>query len=276
MISVLILTLNEERNLPRCLEAVSWSDDVVVLDSGSTDRTVEIAEQAGARVVIRPFDNEREHRLFSIREINFKYPWVCNPDADEVITPELRDEMQRLVADESRNEVAYRCRFKNMFMGRWIRHSSMYPVWVMRLFRPECISFKREINLEYVVDGKQGFMDAHFKHYSFNNGLNAWFDKHNRYSWHEATETLQDLDDGKMDWRGLISGDPVRRQKAIKQASFRVPCRPLMRFIYMYFVKLGFLDGMPGFHYCRLLSIYEYMITMKVAEQRRREKQLSM
>src|SRR5438105_2567412 len=118
MISVLILTLNEEANLARCLDSVKWSDDIVVLDSLSTDKTVEIARAAGARVYQRKFDNERDQRTYSVREIKFKYPWVYNPDADEVTPPELRDEMLAAVADPSQDAVAYRLRFKTIFMGK--------------------------------------------------------------------------------------------------------------------------------------------------------------
>src|SRR5690348_11403726 len=109
--SVLILTLNEEKNLPRCLESVRWSDDVVVFDSYSQDRTVEIARAWGARVYQRQFDNERDHRDASLR-VDFKHPWVFNPDADEVCTPELASEMGCVVADTARQEAAYRVRFK--------------------------------------------------------------------------------------------------------------------------------------------------------------------
>ena len=103
MISVLILTLNEEASLPACLAAVQWCDDVIVFDSFSTDRTVEIAQAAGARVFQRAFDNERDHRAASLR-LPFQHPWVYNPDADEVTTPELRDEMRRVVAERARLE----------------------------------------------------------------------------------------------------------------------------------------------------------------------------
>jgi len=125
-VSVLILTLNEEVNLPSCLESVSWCDDIVVFDSYSTDRTVEIAKAYGARVVRRHFDNERGHRAASLR-VGFKHPWVYNPDADEVTPEDLRDEILRTVADPTLTPMAYRMRFKNMFMGKWICHSSLYP-----------------------------------------------------------------------------------------------------------------------------------------------------
>ncbi len=274
MISVLILTLNEEATLPACLEAVKWSDDIIVYDSCSTDRTVEIAKAAGARVHQRAFDNERDHRAASL-QLGFKHPWVYNPDADEITTPELRDEMLRVVADPARAEVAYRARFKTMFCGQWIKHSSLYPTWVVRLFQPKKISFERSINLQYVVDGSEGRLENHFEHYTFSKGLNAWFEKHNRYSWHEAVESLKSLTEHRLQWKDLLSANSVARRRALKELSFRVPCRPLLRFFYMYFLRFGFLDGRAGLAYCRMLSIYENMIVLKMNEIRRRRSGLS-
>ena len=179
MISVLILTFNEEQNLPACLASLHWSDDIVVFDSFSTDRTIEIAKAAGARIVQRQFDNEKDHRTAAL-QVSFRHPWVYNPDADEITPVELRNEMLAVVSDPARTEVAYRMRFKNMFMGCWIKHSSLYPTWVMRLFQPARISFERSINLRYVADGREGMLQNHFEHHSFNKGLSAWFETHNR------------------------------------------------------------------------------------------------
>ena len=144
-ISVLIMTLDEEINLPACLAAVSWSDDVVVLDSYSTDRTVEIARAAGARVYQHEYINELSQRRYGLKEIAFKHPWVYLPDADEVTPPELREEMLELVADPDLREAAFRCRFKVFFMGRWLRFSSLYPTWVIRLVRPDRIDFEQRV-----------------------------------------------------------------------------------------------------------------------------------
>lgn len=270
MISVLILTLNEERNLPQCLEAVRWSDDVVVFDSGSTDRTVEIAKAAGARVVTRPFDNERLHRTASL-QVGFKHSWVFNPDADEIPEPELIEEMKQVVQDDKQHDVAYRVRFKNMFMGRWLRFSSLYPTWIVRLFRPDKVAFERDINLRYVIHGSEGRLNGHLRHYSFNNGLHAWFDKHNRYSTAEAQEAIRLIQSGQgVRWRSLIGWNSVERRRALKELSFRLPFRSSLRFLYSYFVRLGFLDGIPGYTYCRMLAMYEGMIALKIREQRRR------
>lgn len=274
-LSVLILTLNEQANLEPCLKAVQWSDDIVVFDSFSTDRTVDIARQAGARVIQRRFDDEQSHRTASL-QISFKHPWVYNPDADEITPAALRDEMLQRVRKTERPEVAYRVRFKTMFMGRWIKHSSLYPTWVVRLFKPEAVSFERAINLRYVIRGPEGRLQNHFEHQGFNKGLKAWFEKHNRYAWGEAAESFKSLSRDSFKWTELLAADPVVRRRALKELSFRLPARPWLRFLYMYFLRLGFLDGVPGYHYCRLLSIYEYMIVLNMKEILRRQRGLPM
>lgn len=275
MISVLILTFNEEKNLPRCLEAVRWADDIVVLDSFSTDRTVEIAKAAGARVYQRSFDNEAAQRTFSLREIEFKHPWVYNPDADEEPSLELCREMLAAIHNGTGDIVAYRMRFKTMFMGKWIRFSSLYPTWVVRLFRPEKVKFERSINLTYLVEGETGLLQGHFLHHTFNNGLDAWFLKHNVYSQYEAKETLAALSKKYNSWMDLVAPKAsTERRRALKELSFRLPLRPTLRFLYMYLVRGGILDGAEGLTYCRLLAIYEYMIVLKVSELRRRERGL--
>jgi hypothetical protein len=235
---------------------------------------VDIAKSAGARVVQRSFDDEKNQREASLR-IHFKYPWVYNPDADEITPPELHDEIIKVICDPNRTEVAYRVRFKTMFMGRWIRHSSLYPTWVVRLFRPEKIYFSRNINLQYIVDGPEGKLENHFEHHSFNKGMNAWIEKHNRYSWHEAHEAIKSLDESPVPWIDIFAISSVLRRKALKELSFRLPFRPTLRFLYMYILHLGFLDGWAGLTYCRLLSIYEYLIVLKMEELRRRAKGLS-
>jgi glycosyltransferase involved in cell wall biosynthesis len=275
-VSVLIMTLDEEVNLPACLASVAWSDDIVVLDSFSSDKTVEIAKAAGARVYQHEYVNELSQRRYGLKEIPFKHPWVYIPDADEVTPPELREEILAIAADSDRPESAFRSRFKVFFMGRWLRYSSLYPTWVVRLVRPDRIDFEqREINCYWLVDGPEGRLRNHFIHYSFNKGISWWFEKHNRYSWHEARESLKSLADERLKWDDVVhAADPVRRRRMLKSLSFRFPCRPFLRFIYMYVLRRGFLDGWPGYVYCRLLASYEFMIVIKIAEIRRRQQGL--
>ncbi|WEK48980.1 MAG: glycosyltransferase family 2 protein [Candidatus Kaistia colombiensis] len=179
-VSVLILTLDEEANLAACLASVRWSDDIVVLDSFSRDRTVEIARSFGARVYQRRFDSEPAQRSHGLRGIGYKNPLVYLPDADEITPPELRDEILRIARSPHRAEVAFQVRSRTMFMGRWLRWSGLYPTWFVRLVEPHRVQFEREINLRTVADGPEGKLEGHLLHYTFNKGLNAWYDKHNR------------------------------------------------------------------------------------------------
>lgn len=273
-VSVLILTLDEEINLPACLESIRWCDDVVVFDSFSSDRTVEIAQEFGARVIQRKFDNWSAHQNWAVQNIDFKHPWVYYTDADERVPADLAREIQEVVSDPNRQEVAYRLRFKNMFMGKWNKHSSLYPTWVLRLFRPDKIRWERLCNPVPVVDGLEGKLNSHFEHYSFNKGLSDWFRKHNQYSQQEAQELIKTVEKG-VDWKRLFSLDAAQRRIGLKQLAFHLPFRPFAVFCYLYFVRLGFLDGMAGLTYCRLRAIYETMIDLKVIELRRREKGLS-
>jgi uncharacterized SAM-binding protein YcdF (DUF218 family)/glycosyltransferase involved in cell wall biosynthesis len=267
-VSVLILTRNEEVSLPACLRSVEWSDDIVVFDSFSDDRTVEIAKAAGARVYQRVFDNERDHRIASL-QLPFAHPWVYNPDADEITPPELRDEILRVIADCDRPETAYRVRFKTIFCGTWIKYSSLYPTWVVRLFQPGRIAFERSVNLRYLIDGHEGRLQNHFEHHAFNKGIGAWLAKHNDYSASEAAESLKSLSAHSFKWTELLSISPVHRRRALKELSFRLPFRPTLRFVYMYIFRRGFLDGRPGFDYCVLLGMYEQMIVLKMKELQR-------
>jgi glycosyltransferase involved in cell wall biosynthesis len=273
-VSVLILTLDEELNLPACLASVSWSDDIVVLDSFSQDRTVEIAREFGARVYLRRFDSEPSQRSFGLNEIAYKNRFVYLPDADEVTPPALRDEILAIAAAPGRPEVAFHVRSRTMFMGRWLRRSGLYPTWFVRLVEPGRVRFEREINLRTVADGPEGRLDSHLLHYTFNKGLNAWFEKHNRYSWHEARESRKSLAAERVDWGALLFTTGAERRRALKTLSFRLPCRPLLRFLYMYLLRGGFLDGRAGFIYCRLLMTYETMIVAKMIEIQRRDKGL--
>jgi glycosyltransferase involved in cell wall biosynthesis len=272
-VSVLVLTLNEEINLQRCLDSVAWSDDVIVLDSFSTDRTIDIAKAAGARIIQRKFDNWSGHQNWAVKNIDFKHPWVYYTDADEVVSPELAHAIDAATADPNRREVAYFVKRKEMLWGRWLRRSSQYPVWLLRLFKPDKIHWERLVNPVAVVDGPSGHLARDIIHFSFSKGLHEWVAKHCKYAEFEAQEALRSIRTGMEDFWGMFAvGDPVRRRKAMKAMSFRLPLRPLLRFIFMYILKLGFLDGRAGLTYCRLIAMYEFMIDLNVKEHRRREK----
>lgn len=269
MISVLILTFNEERNLQRCLESVRWSDDVLVLDSFSTDRTTEIARANGVRVIQRAFDNFASQRNFGLREGGLKHDWVLHLDADEIVTAALREEA--LAAIHTRNKDAFQVPSQMIFQGRWLKHAGLYPSYQVRLGRRDRLVFAQvgHGQREVIVPEQIGRLNAPLLHYSFSKGLHDWLDKHNRYSSAEAAYFAKHSHTEIVDWKNLISGDPVQRRRALKQLAAHLPCRPLLRFFYMFVLRAGVLDGIAGYHYCRLLAIYEYMIVLKTKEMRR-------
>jgi len=271
-ISILILTLNEETNIGACLDALAGFDDVVVFDSLSKDRTKEIALAKGARVVERPFDNWAAHQNWAMDNIQFRNPWVFYLDADERMTPELREEILAIARDQSRAEVAYYCGRKNYFLGKWIRHA-MPPGMIMRFFKPGRIRFERLVNPVPVIDGPHGYLRHYFEHYNFSKGLTEWFDKHNKYSLFEAMEGMK-LRARPVGLGALFSRDRFERRRALKELSFRMPLRPLVKFLYMYVLKRGFLDGRAGYTYCKLQAMYEYMIVVKMRELARKERGL--
>lgn len=273
-VSVFIQTLNEEDNLPRCLGSLSWSDDIVVLDSLSSDSTEEISRSYGCRFYQRPYDGRANNQNWAVKNIEFKYPWVWYVDADEVTPPELVQEMKEKCSDVSRPEVAFYVRRRNYFMGRWLKHGGMYDVWIARLWRPDKIEWKRDANPVALIDGPTSRLKNHFDHFFFSKGIYDWFERHNKYSSYEAEETLKSLRNGDFKTSEIFSSDPVIQRKALKQLSFRMPGRPFVKFAYMYLLRAGFLDGRAGLTYCSLQAVYEYMICCKVKELKRLERKL--
>ena len=271
-VSVLILTLNEEINIGACLDSLSWCDDVVVFDSLSTDRTCEIATERGARVMKRPFDNWSTHQNWAVTNIEFRHPWVLYLDADERCLPELRDEILRRVTADT-PEAAFRVRRKDFFMGRWLKHAQLYPTWLVRVFRPQRIRYERLVNPVAVVDGPTGELESHFVHYPFSHGVSHWVARHNRYSDMEAIEAAK-VRDTRESSGSIWSRDPNERRRALKDVFFRMPARPLVKFLYYYAWRRGFLDGRAGFTYATLQAIYEYLIACKGAELERRRRGL--
>jgi glycosyltransferase involved in cell wall biosynthesis len=255
---------------------VRWTDDVVVFDSFSTDRTVSIARTCGARVFQRQFDDYGSQREAARTQVDYKYPWVLAIDADERPDEELVREMRAAVSGEVGHS-AFRMRRKDHFMGQWVKHSTLYPSWFLRLYRPDRVRYEPRAVHEYpTVDGTVGELRGHLIHHSFSKGLGDWFGKHARYAALEARENVKSLDAAQnLDWAGLFHrNDPVRHRRALKDLSVRLPLRPALRFLYMYLLRGGFLDGPAGFTYCRMLAAYELMIVLNMKELRRRERGL--
>jgi glycosyltransferase involved in cell wall biosynthesis len=270
VISVLVLTKNEEQDLPGCLASVAWSDDVHVFDSYSTDATVSIAEGLGARVAQRVFDDYATHRNAALARTQFRYPWVLLMDADERCTPELAEEAQRVGPAGGSAFAAYRLRRRDYFEGRWLRHAQISP-WYIRLVRPELARYTREINEVLEIAGSVGQLKSPLDHYPFSKGIGHWLRKHDLYSTMEAQLIVRGGGLIRPSLKiALSAGDFHDRRLHQKALFYKLPGRPLLKWLYMVLVRGAFLDGRPGLTYARLQAIYEYMIVLKTRELRKR------
>lgn len=266
MISVLILTKNEEKDLPGCLKTVGWSDDIHVYDSFSSDNTVMIARNAGATVTQRVFDNWASHQNWGLQNIAFKYPWVFYIDADERMTPELVSAVRDAVGNPGAL-VAFRVQRRDFFMGRWLKHVQASPFY-LRLFRPEKMRYERLVNPVSIPDGPVGKVNGYLDHFPFSKGISHWLERHNSYSSFEAQQIVNNRSGGDRFsfMKVFLEKDFNKRRYHQKELFYRLPARPLLKFFLLYFVKRGFLDGQAGYTYSVLQSIYEFMIVLKTRE----------
>ena len=271
MISVLILTKNEESDLPGCLESVSWSDDVFVFDSFSTDRTAEIAHSYGVNFVQRRFDGYSRQRNAALDELPFRHDWIFILDADERPTPELAKEMQQVVSTPADGVSGFRMRRRDFFDGTWLKHAQISPYYI-RLVRRGKARYMREINEVLEVDGGIGDLKSPLDHFPFSKGIAHWVSKHNTYSTMEAQVVADGLSRRDASWKtALFAKDFHARRVAQKSIFYRLPARPLIKWIYMMFVRRAILDGRAGIAYANLQSIYEYFIVLKTRELMRNE-----
>jgi glycosyltransferase involved in cell wall biosynthesis len=276
-VSVMIPTLNEGKNLARCLDHLRWADEVVVVDSGSKDDTVKIAHDYGATVVNFQWSGKwPKKKNWALQNVPFRNDWVLIVDADEWITPELADEIQDVVATPK--YVGYYVNRRFIFMGGWIRHCGYYPSWNLRLIRRgkgeyeqltevgDTGSGDNEVHEHIAAQGEVGHLDHDMLHFAFPS-INVFMEKHNRYSNWEARVQFEGVEaEG-----GVKGSSDLTRRRKLKKLSRRLPFRPTLRFLYSYIWQGGFLDGRPGYVFCRLLSIYEYLSVTKYYELKRTE-----
>jgi len=280
-VSVLIPARNEQSNLPACLASVARADEIFVVDSQSSDRSVEIAEDYGAKVVQFYFKGGwPKKKNWSLETLPFKNEWVLIVDCDERITPESWDEIAEVINNPE--YTGYYINRRVFFLGTWVRHGGKYPDWNLRLFKHKLGRYENlntedvpntgdnEVH-EHVVmsSGQVGYLKNDMLHEDFRD-LFHWIERHNRYSNWEARvyyNTLMGTDDSKTIGADLF-GDSVQRKRFLKKIWVRLPFKPLLRFIIFYVIRLGFLDGKAGYIYGRLLSQYEYQIGVKLFELR--------
>jgi glycosyltransferase involved in cell wall biosynthesis len=275
-IAILIPTKDEEANLPFALASVrEWAAQVFVLDSGSTDRTEQIARENGAEFVFHAWEGYARQKNWGLDNLPITTPWVFILDADEAITPELRDELTRVASEDKCPENGFYINRFFVFLGKRIRHCGFYPSWNLRFFRRGKARYEdREVHEHMTVDGAVGYLKHDMEH-NDRRGLADYIAKHNKYSTLEAREMYRvERAQAAGGIKYSFWGGPIERRRWIKHKLWpKLPARWVIRFLYMYGLKLGVLDGVTGFHFCLFLASYEHQITLKLAEMRRNERE---
>jgi glycosyltransferase involved in cell wall biosynthesis len=241
MVSAVLIVLNEESNLKACLDSVSWADETIVVDGFSTDRTVELARRSGARVFQKAFHGYGEQKQYAIDRASCD--WVLSIDADERITPELRDEIRAVLSDPNAAD-GFMISFRNIFFGKWLQHAGLYPDFHLRLFRRSSGSMTSSTIHEGIrIKGEIGSLRNPAVHYSYPT-IASYIHKMNRYSTLLAS-----------------NGKPFTLGHLLFS--------PLSKFLRLYIGRRGFLDGMAGLIYCLLASFYNFTRDAKIWEKNR-------
>jgi glycosyltransferase involved in cell wall biosynthesis len=273
-ISVIVPVKNEAENLRRCLPALAWADEVFVVDSQSTDETARVAEEHGATVVQFHFNGAYpKKKNWALESLPFRNPWVLIVDADEVVVPELAEEIARRVATDEAD--GYYLNMRYFFLGRRIRHCGYAGCWNLRLFKhrlgryermpgaPGSIAGDNEAHEHVELTGRVARLRHELDHHAYPT-IAVWVEKHNRYSSWEAEMYERFLNDPIP----LTIGRGKRFKRRLKKLYLRMPLRPALRFVYAYVVRLGFLDGIAGLVFCTLLAVYDSLCWAKVHERR--------
>lgn len=278
-VTVLVHCKNEEVNLPYCLRSITgWADQIIVVDSDSTDRTQDIARAYGAELISRPCTRRElvEQRNWALDEAPIRHAWVFILDADEEMTAELAAEVEAIVRADPPDKDGYWGRFKIIFGGRWIRRSSPYPTWSLRLFRHAAVRYeRREVNAHPVVKpGREGRLAAHFITEE-RKPFESYVARMNEFSSLESVAYANVLA-GKASY-GVITGSPfgthAERRRWMKNVYVRLPFRGLAVFIYLFFFRFGFLDGLAGLDFAMYKAVSEWLISAKAREYLRRSGQ---
>lgn len=279
-LSVLVPVKNEAANLAGCLASVSFAQEIIVVDSGSTDATQAIAEAAGARVVQFVWNGKLPRKKnWALENVSWQHEWVLILDADERITPELEAEIREAIRRPDIDGFYLNRRF--WFLDGWINHCGYFPSWNLRLFRHRLGRYEQievgdntssgdnEVHEHVLLDGRSEYLSSPMEHYAFPD-IATFVEKHDRYSsWEAAASAKLNATDGKS-LPATPFGTALERKRWLRKAAIKAPFRPSLRFVYHYIWKQGFRDGYRGWILCKLLARYERMIVLKEREIKKR------
>lgn len=274
-VSVVLPVRNEARNLPAALASVSWAGQVIVVDSHSADGTAELARRLGAEVVQFCYSGQGPRKKnWALANLSFRYEWVLLLDADERVTPELRQAIARAVRSDQAD--GYYLDRDLVFLRRSLR--CLRPNWNLRLFKHRLGRFEdlglwhlpgtgdNEVHEHVRLNGRFGFLRPPLLHQD-ERDISAWLERHIRYAIWEA-HLYRRLRAEPL-WPALpdlLARDPVRRRRALRRVWVRLPCRPVVRFFVWYVLRRGVLDGRAGLIYCLLMAWYELIIGLRLRE----------
>jgi glycosyltransferase involved in cell wall biosynthesis len=273
-LTVLIGAKNEEKNIVACLRSAARADQLLVVDSRSLDRTRELAEREGAEVYDFDYDGGwPKKRNWALQNLPIRNEWVLILDADERISPELMDEIAESIRTTKLD--GFYVRWKFIFLGRWMKHCWNHG-WMPRLFRHGMAEYEdlgmrgeggwdAEVHENVVIRGRSGRLHHMLDHES-QQDLSFWIKKQNEFSDWRARRTINQWQEPLPPLRLLLSGDPVRIRKWLKAIYLHLPMKATLMFLWLYFCKRGFLDGVPGYYFCRLRGMHELNVCAKIYE----------
>jgi len=273
--SFLILTYNEELHLGRLLSSISCLNAAVyILDSGSTDQTLAIAQNFGAQVQQHPFTNHPQQWHHALKIFDIKTPWVIGLDADQIVSNELKHRLREFKAENNQHIDGIYFNRKNYFKGKWIKHGGYYPFYLLKMFRYTAgySDLNERMDHRFIVPGKtEIWRDAYLIEENLKeNSISFWINKHNTYSDLLAREEVErrELIRGQT-LRPRFWGTPDERTAWLKRLWWKMPLflRPAIYFIYRYFLRLGILDGYQGFIFHFLQGYwFRLMVDVKIKE----------
>ena len=276
-VSILIPIKNEASNLARCLASVAWAAEIFVVDSQSSDGSIQIAEAHGAKIVQFEFNGIwPKKKNWALDKLPFSYEWVFILDADETLPPAAEAEFRAIVSRPVNSEsdvIAYWINRRMMFMNKWMKHA-YYPNWNLRLFLHKNCRYEKlineptasgdnEVHEHVIVNGRTEQLKSEMEHYAFPT-VEVFVEKHNRYSNWEARYSLSQR-------KGIheaanLDNKEVNLTRRLKKIMQFMPFRPLLRFFYVYIWQKGFLDGMEGYYFACLHGFYEFLTVTKIYE----------
>lgn len=269
-LTAVILTLNEADNIAACLGSLGWVEDIILLDSGSTDGTVDRARRARSdlRVFEHHFEDFGAQRNWALDHCQPRHEWVFFVDADERINADCEQAIRERLGEPGEAGGFYLCA-RNFFLGRWIKRSTFYPSWQVRLVRQDRVRFEKMGHGQTAVsESPFEFIAAPYDHYPLSKGVAEWIERHNRYSTQEAG-LIDALSRESVSLAALFSSSDLRRRQALKRLAARfLILRPILMFLYAYLFRLGFLDGRAGLVFCCLRAAHEVGNVAKVFEYR--------